>query len=60
MLECFSRSALAYPTTDELCLAIGFGEALERLRVELDAPIYPSACRSPMHNADVGKYLSVT
>ena len=54
MLECFSRSALAYPTTDELCLAIGFGEALERLRVELDAPIYlNSACRSPEHNAKV-------
>ncbi|MDP6254135.1 MAG: hypothetical protein QGG45_05540 [Alphaproteobacteria bacterium] len=47
MLDHFSRSELACPTTDELRLATGFGEALERLRVELDAPIYlTSACRS--------------
>jgi hypothetical protein len=40
--------------TDELRLATGFGEALERLRVELDAPIYlTSACRSPIHNTKV-------
>ena len=40
--------------TDELRLATGFGEALERLRVELDAPIYlSSACRSPSHNEKV-------
>ncbi len=55
MLDHFSRSELACPTTDELRLATGFGEALERLRVELDAPIYlTSACRSPTHNAKVG------
>ena len=55
MLDHFSRSELACPTTDELRLATGFGEALERLRVELDAPIYlSSACRSPTHNAKVG------
>jgi hypothetical protein len=36
MLDHFSRSELACPTTDELRLATGFGEALERLRVELD------------------------
>ena len=54
MLDHFSRSELACPTTGELRLASGFGEALERLRVELDAPIYlNSACRSPMHNARV-------
>ena len=55
MFDHFSRSELACPTTDELRLATGFGEALERLRVELDAPIYlTSACRSPTHNAKVG------
>ena len=55
MLDHFSRSELACPTTDELRLAAGFGEALERLRVKLDAPIHlTSACRSPMHNAKVG------
>jgi hypothetical protein len=47
MLDHFSRSELACPMTDELRLATGFGEALERLRVELGAPIYlSSACRS--------------
>ena len=52
MLDHFSRSELACPTTDELRLASGFGEALERLRVELDAPIYlNSACRSPQQCA---------
>jgi len=54
MLNHFSHSELACPMTDELRLATGFGKALERLRVELDAPIYlTSACRSPMHNAKV-------
>ncbi len=54
MLDHFSRSELACPTTDELRLATGFGEALERLRVELDEPIYlNSACRSPAHNAKI-------
>jgi hypothetical protein len=54
MLDHFSRSELACPMTDELRLATGFGEALERLRVELDAPIYlTSACRSPIHNTKV-------
>ena len=48
MLNHFSHSELACPTTGELRLASGFGEALERLRVELDEPIYlNSACRSP-------------
>ena len=54
MLNHFSHSELACPTTDELRLASGFGEALERLRVELDEPIYlNSACRSPLHNAKI-------
>jgi hypothetical protein len=54
MLDHFSRSELACPTTDQVRLAAGFGEALERLRVELDAPIYLSrACWSPQHNAKV-------
>ena len=36
-------------------IATSFCEALELLRVELDAPIYlTSACRSPKHNAKVG------
>ena len=39
MLNHFSRSELACPTTDQVRLVAGFGEALERLRVELDAPI---------------------
>ena len=55
MLNLFLRSELACPTTPEVRLATGFCEALERLRVELDAPIYlTSACRSPKHNAKVG------
>jgi len=54
MLDHFSRPKLVCPTTDQVRLAPGFGEALERLRVELDEPIYlTSACRSPMHNAKV-------
>ena len=54
MLDHFSRSELACPTTDQVRLAASFGEALERLRVELDAPKHlTSACRSPMHNAKV-------
>ena len=32
MLGHFSRSELAFPTTDQVRLAAGFGEALERLR----------------------------
>ena len=45
MLNHFSRLELACPTTDLVLLAAGFGEALERLRVELDEPIYlNSAC----------------
>ena len=55
MLNLFLRSELACPTTPEVRLATGICEALERLRVELDAPIYlTSACRSPKHNAKVG------
>jgi hypothetical protein len=54
MLNHFSLSELACPTIGELRLASGFGEALERLRIELDAPIYlNSACRSPSHNTKV-------
>ena len=54
MLDHFSRSELACPTTDQVRLSAGFGEALERLRVELDEPVYlTSACRSPLHNAKV-------
>ena len=47
MLDHFSHPELACPTTDQVRLAAGFGEALERLRVELDASMYlTSACRS--------------
>ena len=54
MLDHFSHLELACPTTDQLRLAAGFGEALERLPVELDEPIYlNSACRSPLHNAKI-------
>ena len=54
MLDNFSHSELACPTTDQVRLAAGFGEALERLRVELDAPMHlTSACRSLLHNAKV-------
>ena len=52
MLDHFSRSELACPTTDQVRLATSFGEALEKLRIKLDAPIYlTNACRSPLHNA---------
>ena len=48
MFDHFSHSKLACPTTDQVRLAPGFGETLERLRVELGEPIYiTSACRSP-------------
>jgi len=54
MLNHFSHSELACPATGELRLDAGFGEVLERLRVELDEPKYlNSACRSPQHNAKV-------
>ena len=57
MLDHFSHSELACPTTDQVRLAVGFGEALERLRVELEEPIYlNSACRSPMHNAKINSH----
>ena len=47
----FLHSELACPTTDQVRLASGFGEALEQLRIKFDAPIYlTSACRSPSHN----------
>ena len=43
----FVRSELACLMTDQVCLASGFGEAMECIRVELDAPIYLTrACRS--------------
>ncbi len=58
MLDHFSRSELACPTTDELRLAAGFGGDLKRRRVELDAPLYlTSACWLPVHNAKVGSHL---
>ena len=45
MLGHFSRSELACPTTNQVRLANGFSEALERLRIELDELIYlDSAC----------------
>ena len=54
MLDHFSHSELACPTTDQVRRAAGFGEALERLRVELDEPIFlNSACRSPTQNAKI-------
>ena len=38
----------------EVRLATGFGEALERLRVELQVPLYiTNAFRSPDHNTKV-------
>ena len=40
MLDHFSHSELACPTTDQVRLAAGFGEALVRLLVERDEPIY--------------------
>ena len=57
MLDHFSRSELTCPTTGEVRLASGFGEALEQLRIKFDAPIYlTSACRSPSHNAEVRRH----
>ena len=54
MLDHFSHSELACPTTDQVRLASGFGEALEKLRIKLDVPIYlTSACRSPLHNPKI-------
>ena len=54
MLDHFSLSELACPTTDQVRLAAGFGEALEKLRIKLDAPIYlNSVYRSPLHNAKI-------
>ena len=44
MLDNFSRSELACPTTGEVRLASGFGEALEKLRIKLDGPIIPHQC----------------
>jgi len=50
MLNHFSHSELACPTTGELRLATSFGEALKRLRAELGEPIYlTSACRASLH-----------
>ena len=40
MLDHFSHSELACPTTGQMRIATGFGGALERLRVELDELIY--------------------
>ena len=58
MLDHFSHSELAWPTTDQVRLTAGFGEASEKLRIKLDAPIYiNSACRSPLHNAKINGHL---
>ena len=38
MLNHFSRSELACPTTDQVRLVAGFGEALEKLGIKLDGP----------------------
>ena len=40
MLDHFSHLELACLMTDQVCLAAGFGEAMECIRVERDAPIY--------------------
>ena len=40
MFDHFSHSELACPMTGQVHIATGFGEALERLRVELDELIY--------------------
>ena len=57
MLDYYSHSEPACPTTDQVRLATGFGEALEKLRIKLDAPIYlTSACRSSSHNAKVNSH----
>ncbi len=40
MLDHFLRSELVRRTTGAMRLAIGFGKALERLRIQLGAPIY--------------------
>ena len=57
MLDHFSHSELVCPTIGQLRLAVDFGEALERLRVELDEPVYlNSACRWPMRNTKAGAH----
>jgi len=54
MLGHFPHSELVCPTMGEVRLATGFGEALERLRVELQVPLYiTNAFRSPDHNTKV-------
>ena len=61
MLYHFSRSELACPTTDQVRLAAGFGEILERLRVELNEPMHlTSACRSPLHIAKADATLEAS
>ncbi len=50
----FSRSELACPGSGKMLLAPDFGETLERLRVDLDAPMHiTSACRSPKYNSEI-------
>lgn len=47
----FTESELACPTTGEIRLAEGFGEALEALRAAYSKPMpLSSACRSQAHN----------
>jgi len=45
MLNHFSHSELACPATNQVRLAAGFGQALECLRVELDAPMHLGSAR---------------
>ncbi len=57
MVGHFPRSVLVCPTMGGVRLETGFGEALERLRVELQVPLYiTNAFRSPDHNTKVDGY----
>ena len=44
MLDHFARSELVCSTIDEVCLINGFGETIERLRVELDVIYLRKSC----------------
>ena len=59
MLDHFSHSELACPTTDQVRLAAGFGEALERLRIELDEPMYLTSAWIVGYVPDLGPMSSV-
>ena len=45
MLDHLSHSELTCPSTDQVLLAPGSGEVLERQRVELDEPIFLTSAR---------------